>query len=89
MSVMFFLLILLGLAVALGAFVVVGSALSPTARDNRAELREARAETLAVKQREKIATKALRSIANGAGNPIFEAQDALDSIESTYTKELN
>jgi type II secretory pathway pseudopilin PulG len=56
---------------------------------DRNELREARAETAAVKSREKIATKALRSIANGAGNPVLEAQDALDLIETTYTKELN
>lgn len=89
MGVGLFLLLLLGLGVALGVFVVVGSALSPSARDSRTELREARAETLAVKQREKIATKALRAIANGAGNPILEATDALDNIESTYTKELN
>lgn len=89
MSVMFFLLLLLGLVLALGAFVVVGSVLSPAARDHRAEVREAKGEALAAKTREKIATRALRAIANGAGAPVLEAQDALDAIESTYTKELN
>ena len=39
--------------------------------------------------RERIATKALRAIANGAGNPVYEAQDALDQMEGTYPKELN
>jgi hypothetical protein len=58
--------------------------------DKRRELREARTETALYRSREKIATKALRAIANGAGNPVYEAQDALDKIDLTYeTKELN
>lgn len=44
----------------------------------------------ASKQRERIATKTLRSIANNnVGNPALEAQIALDEIEGIYTKELN
>lgn len=89
MAAITFIFILVGVLLAVFIVPVVVSALSPAARDNRAELREAKNEALAAKQREKIATKALRAIANGAGNPILEAQDALDSIETTYTKELN
>lgn len=57
--------------------------------DSRKDIREAKAEALSAKQREKIATKALRAILNGAGNPVYEAQIALDEIDETYTKELN
>lgn len=35
------------------------------------------------------AERALRSIANGAGNPVLEAQIALDEINLYHEKELN
>lgn len=89
MAIATLLLILLVGFLALGGLAVVGSFLSPDARSKREELREARVEAAQAKAREKIATKALRAIANGAGNPILEATDALDNIENTYTKELN
>lgn len=89
MSVGMLLLIILGLALVVAGGIVVASYLSPANRDYRGELQEARAEALAAKQREKIGNKALRAIANGAGNPILEAQDALDAQERTYTKELS
>lgn len=38
---------------------------------------------------ERLATKGLRAIANGAGNPVYEAQDALYQIEKIESKELN
>jgi len=41
------------------------------------------------KQEAHIATKALRSIANGAGNPTLEAEIALDTINNNDFKELN
>lgn len=90
MSVGFLLLIIVVLvALAVGIPSVIGY-LSSDSRTNRATRRQQSAEVAAVRSREKIATKALRSIANGAGNPLFEAQDALDKIESTYTtKELS
>lgn len=40
-------------------------------------------------KRRMIAERGLRAIANGAGNPVFEAQDALEQISNTYIKELN
>lgn len=58
--------------------------------DKREEIREVKAEAALARSREKIATKALRAILNGAGNPVLEAQDAMDKIDLTYdTKELN
>lgn len=75
-------------AVGLG-LAFLASLVNPEARATRAERRQDAAEIAEVRAREKIATKALRAIANGAGNPIFEAQDALDNIESTYIKEIN
>ncbi len=35
------------------------------------------------------AERSLRSIANGAGNPVLEAQIALDEITAHHEKELN
>jgi uncharacterized membrane protein len=84
----FFLAIILVVVLVMVGISVVGY-LSSGARDSRAELREARQMALAAKAREKIATKALRSIANGAGNPQIEASIALDEIEAYYQKELN
>lgn len=57
--------------------------------DSRSDAKTLRANLLNSRHREKVATKALRSIVNDAGNPILEAQDALDEIESSYTKELS
>lgn len=59
-------------------------AFSQTARDNRAARKAGNAALTIARQRERIATKALRSIVNGAGAPVLEAQDALDKIETTY-----
>jgi hypothetical protein len=56
---------------------------------NRVKVRELSKDLTESERRERIATKALRAIANGAGQPVFEATDALDQIERTYTKELN
>lgn len=70
------------------AIVVVGF-LNGDGASNRRRLRDAEITAQNAKAREKIATKALRSISNGAGNPVLEAQIALDSIDQTYTKELN
>lgn len=65
-------------------FLAFNHVFSETARANRqARKAGAAALTLAL-QRERIATKALRAIANGAGAPLLEAQDALDKIETTY-----
>lgn len=84
-----FLAIIILFAVGLG-LAFLASFVNPENRANRAARREDAAEIAAVRAREKIATKALRAIANGAGNPILEATDALDNIEGTYTtKELN
>lgn len=59
----------------------------------RTALREARREAVNAKAREKIATKALRSIRNDSGNPALEASIALDEIEALENdqelKELN
>jgi hypothetical protein len=82
MSVGLLLLIILGVAIALGTTTVVSSALSSGAGDAKRELR-------ASKAREKIATAALRQIANGDTMPVLTAGDALDRIESDYLKELN
>jgi hypothetical protein len=68
------------LAVTIGP--VIGSALSATNREAKRQLREAQT-------RERIATSALRAIANGDSMPVLTAGDALDRIESNYTKELN
>jgi len=54
-------------------------------RDNTARLK---AELKSAKTEAVIATKALRSIVNGAGNPILEAGDALDQINNNDIKEL-
>ena len=70
------------------AIVVVGF-LSGDGAAARRRLRDAEITARNAKEREKIATKALRSISNGAGNPVLEAQIALDSIDQTYTKDLN
>lgn len=85
---MFFLVIILVVTLVIVGISVLGY-LSSGARDNRDELREARQVALNAKTREKIAVKALRSIANGSGNPNLEATIALDEIEATYQKELN
>lgn len=80
MSVSLLLFLIVGMVIL--ALVVPAVARYASQGDDRSELRQA-------KQQASIATKALRSIANGAGNPIFEAQDALDQIEGTYIKEIN
>lgn len=74
------LVIMAGLiAVVFGATVVVPLLAGSTKKELRA-----------AKQRERIATKALRLIASGtAGNPTYEAQAALEEIEGNYIKELN
>lgn len=70
--------------------VLVGAVVSDLwqGRDDRKIVRDIKVSATLAKSREKIATKALRSIANGAGSPILEAQIALDEIEQTYNKEL-
>ena len=80
MGALMFLLVIVGIiVVAFGATVVVPL----LAGSQKRELR-------AAKQREKIAVKTLRVIANGtSGNPALEAQIALDDIENNYIKELN
>lgn len=90
MAVGTFLLLILavvGLVIAVPA--VVGYANSA----GRTALREARREAVNAKAREKIATKALRSIRNDSGNPALEASIALDEIEALENaqelKELN
>lgn len=86
MSVSLFLLLIFGLVV---LAVAVPSVVAYAGNgDKREALRTARAERDTAKARERIATKALRSIANGAGAPVLEAQDALEQIEHTYTKEI-
>lgn len=72
------------LALALPAVVAFASG-----SGSRKELREARHERDQAERRANMAVKGLRAIANGAGNPILEASDTLDRIESTYPKELN
>lgn len=82
-------LFILGVIVAL-AFAVPAVVTYAGGADKRAELREAKAEAALERSRTKIAVKGLRAIANGAGAPVLEAQDALDKIDLTYeTKELN
>lgn len=62
---------------------------STTARDERAAKKARAADLTAARQRERIATQALRRIANGAGAPLVEAEEALFQIEKTYdTKEI-
>jgi hypothetical protein len=73
--------IIFGLVLAVTVLPVLVSSLSPGSRDTRRELRES-------KSREKIATQALRAIANGDSMPVLTAGDALDRIENTYNKEL-
>lgn len=86
MAVIGFLLVLFGIAVGVGFAIAIGpvvsSALSAGTRQARAELRES-------KQREKIATGALRQIVNGDNLAVLTAGNALDQIESNYNKELN
>lgn len=79
MGALTFLLVIVGLiVVAFGAAVVV-----PLLSGSQ------RKALTASRQREKIATAALRRIRNDAGNPSLEASIALDEIENIYTKELN
>lgn len=78
---LFLLIICIGVLVLAGV-PVVASAIGTGGREAKRELREAKA-------REKIATAALRQIANGDSMPVLTAGDALDRIESNYTKELN
>lgn len=73
----FFILILVGVAVLGG----ISFGASFAMHRNRLERSH--------KQEAFIATKALRSIANGAGNPTLEAEIALDSINNLEMKELN
>jgi hypothetical protein len=89
MSAGLFFLFLIVVGALIFAAVVVAPLLSAESRATRREVREARQEAVCAEQRASIATKALRRIANGAGNPILEASEALDQLESTYTKELN
>lgn len=65
-----------------------GSGRAEARREREDRIQAERALTIS-RERERIGSKALRAIANGAGNPIFEASDALEQIEGTYTKELN
>lgn len=60
---------------------------SSSARAARAEKKNTAQALTVTRKREKIATQALRKIANGAGRPDLEAQIALDEIENTYEKE--
>ena len=80
------------LACALVAWLVVylfGMLFSQTARDNRSAKKASAKDLTAARQRERIATQALRKIANGAGAPLVEAEEALFQIEKTYdTKEI-
>lgn len=89
MSAGLFFLVIVGLVALSFVAVVVAPSFSAESRGARAQVREARLDAAAAEERASIATKALRRIANGAGNPILEASDALDSLERTYTKELN
>ena len=86
-------LIIIGIVLAIFAAIALVGFLSDSGRAEAKRDREDRVEAeraLTIsRERERIATKALRAIANGAGNPIFEASDALEQIEGTYTKELN
>lgn len=72
-GVFIFLLSLIGMAI-LGASSWLSA--RPT-RDFRRELRS-------VSKREALATKTLRKIANGSGNPELEAQIALDELNNLY-----
>lgn len=85
---MFFILIIIAVALVLGVVAMVGYFSDPS-RDNRAEVREVKQKLVLSRERERVATKALREIANGAGAPVLEASDALDRIEALETKELN
>lgn len=89
MSVGIFFLIIAVVVILAVVAVTVAANYDPNARYERTQLREAEDSARILRERNSIATKALRSIANGAGNPILEASDALDRLESTYTKELN
>lgn len=75
----------------LGALAVVVPAVIAYASggDKRAEIREANRKAVEAANREKIAVKALRQIANGDALPVITAGDALDEIETTYQKEIN
>lgn len=83
--------LLLGLVIcALFAWLLVyafSALFSSSARAARAEKKNTAQALTDTRKREKIATQALRRIANGAGRPDLEAQVALDDIENTYTKE--
>lgn len=83
---MFFLVIFISILAVLGIIVVLGYV---GGNENRRDVREAKKEMLEARAREKVAVKALRTIANGAGNPTLEAQIALDNIDASYNKELN
>ena len=77
-----------------GVFVVGGIAFGASFAANRnasdrSVVSSLKSELKATRSNENIATKALRSIANGAGNPILEASDALDRINDNEIKELN
>lgn len=89
MAVGVFLLVIFLVIVLVALAVGVVSYLGSGAPDTRRRIREANSIALAAKSREKIAVSALRSIANGSGNPTLEAQIALDNIDQAYTKELN
>ena len=50
---------------------------------------DTRKELAATKKNLAIAERGLRAIANGAGNPVFEAQVTLDDINANEIKELD
>lgn len=81
MSPIVVLLIIVAVAVvAFAAVAVVGYFQSGAAQHKR-ELRTTRYQLA-------LANAGLRAIVNGAGNPVFEAQDALDKIEEVQRNEL-
>lgn len=62
---------------------------SSVSRDERAAKKARAADLTDARKRERIATQALRRIANGSGKPDLEAQIALDEIDATYDSKEN
>lgn len=89
MAVMSFLLLIL----IIGGVFIAGSfgvayATNRNANDKE-KVQQLRADLKTTLGESYTAIKALQSIANGAGNPILEASDALDRINNNDIKELN
>lgn len=76
---------LLYFALFLGFFLVLASIFN-VARVLLDNNRKARVESVKALNK---AERTLRSIANGAGNPVLEAQIALDEITTYHEKEIN